>query len=359
MKFMIHDAWENVLFVHWKLPLGSPEHDILRKHCPFHLDEDPKDRCVWLGLVFLTERNVGPGFLRGGCRWLRDTLHLPALITHHGVNVRTYVENDGIYFFSLECDSFLASQGANIFGIPYRMAKIRRDFVLEKAAHQGAVEKTKSDSPGSIEDEQVDPDPQLIQKLGRQQGSRMRLQSVRLEGTTRPKDGPTHTTVLLPPSGDNEHRALSTANSNAQYQDPEGRFDFQCGWTVGRTMPDDSSEKTKDAGDWMRQAKHLVERYRVYSDGAVVGGRLSGRVQHDPWPLARADLDYLQLAIDESKHGATQTDERSSRTEIAQLVHRLVSTRPPDHVCFSSGVGPVAFDFLQPTDASSRPKENK
>ena len=69
---------------------------------------------AWLGLVFLTEVNVGAGMSSFGLDTLlrkNDAIGYDLTVTHHGLNVRTYVNGDGVYFFSLECDSPLAAYG--------------------------------------------------------------------------------------------------------------------------------------------------------------------------------------------------------------------------------------------------------
>eukprot|EP01047_Picozoa_sp_COSAG01_P021487 COSAG01_NODE_1247_length_11073_cov_23.273465_17_plen_325_part_00 len=116
-KFMRHDRWQDALFLHWPLPVA-----LVQALLPRGLVvDDSLDGSAWLGLVLLTEEGVGPanGTAR---RWLPR-------VDHHGANVRTYVrgsEGSGVFFFSLECSSLLASMGARCCGIPYWPATMQR-----------------------------------------------------------------------------------------------------------------------------------------------------------------------------------------------------------------------------------------
>lgn len=121
-RFMKHDSWENALFVHWPV---DPSY--LAARLPRGLEPDVRDGSAWIGLVLLTERGV--------------SAHTPLLrrmvtpIDHFGANVRTYVKRDGvpgIYFFSLECSSLLASLGARLAGIPYFPAHMERAVDVER-----------------------------------------------------------------------------------------------------------------------------------------------------------------------------------------------------------------------------------
>lgn len=83
---------------------------------------DRYDGSAWIGLVFLTERKVGPWLFRN--KW--------TTFTHHGLNLRTYVKTKdltGIHFASLECNNVFACVAALIFGMPYRLATIVRTYL--------------------------------------------------------------------------------------------------------------------------------------------------------------------------------------------------------------------------------------
>mmetsp|Transcript_1926 Transcript_1926/g.4420 ORF Transcript_1926/g.4420 Transcript_1926/m.4420 type:complete len:387 (+) Transcript_1926:177-1337(+) len=380
MSFMVHDKWENVLFVHYKIPVGSREFELLQRNCPFRLDvvsqnHAGKNDCnangtggsyIWLGLVFLTERNVGPGHavLRGPCTWLNRVLGVPSLITHHGVNVRTYVEGDGIFFYSLECDSFLATEGARQCGIPYRFARIRRDFALCDEEHHDHSDSKAGKAPSEV---------------------RMKVSSTRLGRAELAAGGKTHKTVVV------QHGIHSTLDAASgvvdlcrlselgaggtattvvdQHDDAaaafkssgERAFGFCCEWTTC-LPPKDSARAAnvkapageKDQQEWTSDAAFLLERYRVYSLGSPLQltGLLTGTVRHDPWPVQKAEVKKLEVFTGRGRRTATReqlegSDSPCSEFSVQEMLEELVSYRQPDHVCFSPGVGPVSFDFLR------------
>ncbi|CAE7523278.1 yqjF [Symbiodinium natans] len=126
-RFMMHDAWENALFVHWPV---APE--VVAKLLPRGLEPDILEGSAWVGLVLLTERGVSAAHPLG------RTLVRP--IDHLGANIRTYVRHNdvpGIFFWSLECSSILASLGARLAGIPYYPASMEREVDQEPFAATG------------------------------------------------------------------------------------------------------------------------------------------------------------------------------------------------------------------------------
>eukprot|EP00932_Pfiesteria_piscicida_P004613 SRR837773.1452.p2 GENE.SRR837773.1452~~SRR837773.1452.p2 ORF type:complete len:242 (-),score=33.46 SRR837773.1452:42-689(-) len=85
------------------------------------------DGFAWIGLVLLTERGVS-AYHPLGRRLLKPLDHL-------GANVRTYVKHNGvpgIFFWSLECSSMLASIGARAAGIPYFPARMWRSVDVDR-----------------------------------------------------------------------------------------------------------------------------------------------------------------------------------------------------------------------------------
>ncbi|CAK9001986.1 unnamed protein product, partial [Durusdinium trenchii] len=123
-RFMMHDAWENALFVHWPVPAER-----LAEMLPRGLEPDIMDGTGWIGLVLLTERGVSSSHPLGRM--------LVPPIDHLGANIRTYVRHNdvpGIFFWSLECSSTLASIGARAAGIPYYPATMFRTVDMEPFA---------------------------------------------------------------------------------------------------------------------------------------------------------------------------------------------------------------------------------
>jgi len=120
-RFMRHDAWENALFVHWPVDPAR-----LAALLPQGLEPDVHEGSAWIGLVLLTERGVSAH------HWFGRKLVRP--IDHLGANIRTYVRRGdmtGIFFWSLECSSFLASFGARTAGIPYFPSSMQRSVDVE------------------------------------------------------------------------------------------------------------------------------------------------------------------------------------------------------------------------------------
>jgi len=118
---MRHDAWENALFVHWPVDPAR-----LAALLPQGLEPDVHEGSAWIGLVLLTERGVSAH------HWFGRKLVRP--IDHLGANIRTYVRRGdmtGIFFWSLECSSFLASFGARTAGIPYFPSSMQRSVDVE------------------------------------------------------------------------------------------------------------------------------------------------------------------------------------------------------------------------------------
>eukprot|EP00873_Tetraselmis_striata_P045916 jgi/Tetstr1/466180/TSEL_010740.t1 len=122
-RFMVHKAWEDALFLHWAVP---PEQ--LQALLPLGLEPDLLDGKAYIGLVLLREAGIQPA--------LAPRLRSHLGITHLAANVRTYVRPrgkpsapGGVYFFSLEASSFVASLGAfTLFGLPYHAASMERTW---------------------------------------------------------------------------------------------------------------------------------------------------------------------------------------------------------------------------------------
>ena len=91
-----------------------------------------------MGVVALSELGIAPAGVLAP-RLLRPLLSL-LRVSHHAVNVRTYVRPaaggpPGVYFFSLDCSHVLASFGARLlFNLPYRLARIHRS--KEESGHR-------------------------------------------------------------------------------------------------------------------------------------------------------------------------------------------------------------------------------
>lgn len=129
--FLVAD-WLNVVMVHLEV-----DADTLQAVTPFQLD-------LWQGrafvtLVAFTLRGMHP---RLGGRWSRWLFRL--LATHHFLNVRTYVKQDGeagIHFLAEWLDNRLAVQlGPRVFGLPYRLGRNTYEHEVEAGSLRGRVE---------------------------------------------------------------------------------------------------------------------------------------------------------------------------------------------------------------------------
>jgi hypothetical protein len=113
--------WHDLLFMHWPVPAEA-----LRRLIPAQLELDTYAGEAWLGVVPFTMSGV-----RG--RWMPP---VPGLSAFAELNVRTYVTAGGmpgVWFFSLDAESWLAVRGARVtFYLPYFDARMR-------VRHEGAM----------------------------------------------------------------------------------------------------------------------------------------------------------------------------------------------------------------------------
>lgn len=127
-RFMHHQRWSDALFLHYEV---AP--DELQRLLPSGLLVDRHEGKAYVGVIALSEEGIGPaGVLAPPL--LRPLLRL-LQVSHHAVNVRTYVRPEcggppGIYFFSLDCSAALPSVGARVlFNLPYCLASMSRSHV--------------------------------------------------------------------------------------------------------------------------------------------------------------------------------------------------------------------------------------
>jgi uncharacterized protein YqjF (DUF2071 family) len=330
-KFMTHDRWANVLFLHWKVP-PHLEAVLQEQTAPFLLDRfpsnDENDNAnrseVYIGLILLTEQNVGPSV--GRTKW--------TTVTHHGVNVRTYVQGrvssanphptPGIHFSSLECDDELTSYGANYFGMPYKMAQIQRFFELKG-------------SPSNLFDTaQVD---RLICSAQQNDGNQNPIQRFRLRSQRLSSERPSLWRVVTNLVGSIFRKATVLHRSEIkaienETNPPESTdtFTVDCTWTV---QEEPAAKFNAQISADNKFSQWVVERYYVYTQ--KYGLHWSGRVEHESWPLQPVELETLEIS------GVDAYEPRAMRPILEHMAqHR------PDSVLFSPGVGPVQFNMLRP-----------
>ena len=123
MRFMRHESWDDALFVHYPVDAAA-----LQRRLPPGLVVDTHDGVAYVGVVLLTESGIVP-FPPRTPLWLVRWLS----VSHHAVNVRTYVRPEsggpaGIYFFTLDCSALLPTIGAfALFNLPYRYSRMERE----------------------------------------------------------------------------------------------------------------------------------------------------------------------------------------------------------------------------------------
>ena len=125
-------TWEELAFLHWRVDEAG-----LRPLVPAGLELETHDGSAWLGIT---------PFRLTGFR-ARGVPPLPVVSQFPELNVRTYVtdgEKPGIWFFSLDCGSRLAVEGARrLYRLPYRHARMsvarRHGHVHYDSAREGAA----------------------------------------------------------------------------------------------------------------------------------------------------------------------------------------------------------------------------
>lgn len=276
-RFMKHDSWENALFVHWPV-----EPAVVAALLPPGLEPDLLDGTAWVGLVLLTERGVSA--------YHPVLRRLVTPIDHFGANVRTYVRHNGvpgIFFWSLECSSLLASFGARLAGIPYFPARMWRRVDVER--------------------------PLMLQ--GR--GDECRKSLSQSKAPLRPDSA----SVTDPDGGDDLTQfGFSSVREGLRSERPR----VSAAWEVTEAVQEPE------------RARWFVERYSVYSSWPLGGARgpllLRGDVQHPAWPVQGATIKRLD----------------AEPLLAAAGLHGVASAGAEPHVCFSRGVGPVDFWMLEP-----------
>lgn len=114
--------WRDLLFAHWPIPV-----DAMQRLLPPGLVADTYDGYAWAGIVPFWMDEVQVRY--AGQR----TVGFPTVKTFPELNLRTYVRSAktglaGVYFFSLDCASWLAVLGARVlFHLPYFPAAMRRE----------------------------------------------------------------------------------------------------------------------------------------------------------------------------------------------------------------------------------------
>jgi uncharacterized protein len=110
---LMYQTWAKLLFLHWSLPV-----EVLRPLVPRRLQIDTYEGTAWVAVAPFTMYGIRPALLPP----------LPFVSRTHELNVRTYVDLDGVpgvWFFSLDAANRLAVLGARYaFHLPYFRAEM-------------------------------------------------------------------------------------------------------------------------------------------------------------------------------------------------------------------------------------------
>lgn len=116
-RVVMDQTWTDLLFLHWRYPAEA-----LQSRLPRGLSIDTLDGEAWLGVVVFFMRNIR----------VRGLPPIPTTANFLELNLRTYVHDErgtpGVWFFSLDANSWLAVQGGRRwFGLPYWWARMNAD----------------------------------------------------------------------------------------------------------------------------------------------------------------------------------------------------------------------------------------
>ncbi|MEI1277968.1 DUF2071 domain-containing protein [Leptospira venezuelensis] len=110
-SWRMKQIWHDLLFIHWPVPVS-----MIRAFVPKRLEIDTFENQTWIGVV---------PFHMSGIR-MRGLPVMPIASRFPEINVRVYVTLDGkpgVYFFSLDAESWLAVKVARAFyHLPYYLA---------------------------------------------------------------------------------------------------------------------------------------------------------------------------------------------------------------------------------------------
>ncbi len=112
--FVMHQRWEELLFLHWSFPPGE-----IQRTLPAGLRVDTFEGRAWVGLVPFFMRGIRPRWLPGA-PWISNFLEL---------NLRTYAVDErgrpGVWFYSLDCNRAPAVWlGRTFFHLNYQRAEM-------------------------------------------------------------------------------------------------------------------------------------------------------------------------------------------------------------------------------------------
>jgi uncharacterized protein len=122
---LMHQNWRNLLFLHWEYDPNA-----IQATLPDGLHVDTFEGKAYIGITPFFMQDVR----------LKGMPSMPGLSNFLEINTRTYVYDDkgvpGIWFYSLDANSFMGVQAAkNFFHLPYYYAEMR-----SKTTSKGAID---------------------------------------------------------------------------------------------------------------------------------------------------------------------------------------------------------------------------
>jgi uncharacterized protein len=139
-RHVMYMNWLDLLFAHWPVSVSA-----LRAHIPKGLEIDTFEGQAWIGLVPFRMTNVRP----------RYCPRIPGVSAFVELNVRSYVTvngKPGVWFFSLDAESYLAVRGARFaFHLPYFDAKMSLEEKPDGTIHYRSHRTHKNAAPAELE----------------------------------------------------------------------------------------------------------------------------------------------------------------------------------------------------------------
>ena len=139
-NIMRHERWCDALFLHYTVDAA-----VLQAKIPAGLTVDNYLGSAVVSIVALSECGCEPICPVAFMTWMLR----PLRGSHDIVTVRTYVRPTsgdgppGIYYFSLDCSSWLPSAGARLFfNLPYKLARVARSRTVTPPTVEGGSDGT-------------------------------------------------------------------------------------------------------------------------------------------------------------------------------------------------------------------------
>lgn len=127
----MYQRWEHLYFLHWEYPAS-----LIQSRLPKGLYVDLYEGKSYMAIVPFSMRSLRLNYLPT----------FPGISNFIELNLRTYVHDDqgrpGVWFFSLEADSFFSVFIANyFFSLPYQMSKLHFQSYNNRHAYKASAKR--------------------------------------------------------------------------------------------------------------------------------------------------------------------------------------------------------------------------